>query len=152
MSMLLHTGTDMSIWWLKCNENRQTDIRLVSIKDDGTDIQMSQLEIPEWESQIDPDAMPSGNPEGGEAVPYSGARTFSEEDLATGDGENPDAAAEDGGAGEETPAEGEESTGGETQAEGEGDTGGETPAEGEESPGEGAEAGHAHGCLGEFQL
>lgn len=125
----------------KFNENQQTDIRLVSIKDDGTDIQMSQLEIPEWESQIDPDAMPSGNPEGGEAVPYSGARTFSEEDLATGDGENPDAAAADGGAGEETPAEGEESTGGETQAEGEGDTSGETPAEGEGSPGEGEDTG-----------
>lgn len=124
-----------------------TDIRVVSIKDDGTDVQMSQLEIPEWESRIDSDAVSNTEPEGGEAVPYSGMRTSSEEDLNTGDGENPEEAAEGDGNSEGEPqpeSEREGDTGGEAQPEPEGEegTGGETetgddPEGAEEPAGEG---------------
>lgn len=102
----------------KFNENPVTDIRLLAMKDDGSDIRMTNLDIPEWEPQ-------AGGGAGSSMQPMPRTESQAEE----GDTGEEDTAAE--------PEEGED-TGGEAGAEG--DSAAEPESEGEtgtDSEGEG---------------
>lgn len=123
----------------KFNENPVTDIRVMTIKDDGSDVQMLNLDIPEWERPADLDAA-GGTGSGGAVEPRT------EPDAADPESGDTDPAAEPED-GEEAGSEGEGE--GEPAAESEGETeGGEDPAaesEGGEDTGEEGEAGEDTG-------
>ncbi len=144
----------------KFSENPQTDIRLMSIKDDGSDVQMLELEIPEWERQSDQGApgATNGGPvprtEAGDAADPAAepeAGTEAGEDGTEGDtadsAAEPEAgteAGEDGTEGDtadsaaepedgtDTEGEGTPEDGSDTQPEGEDDTAGEPEGETQE--------------------
>ena len=122
----------------KFSENPQTDIRLMSIKEDGSDVQMLELEIPEWERQSDQGApgATNGGPvprtEAGDAADPAAepeAGTEAGEDGTEGDTADSAAEPEDG---TDTEGEGTPEDGSDTQPEGEDDTAGEPEGETQE--------------------
>lgn len=119
--------------WSEENGN-QTDIRVLSVKEDGSDAKMVPLEIPEWEHRVDPDSA-TGSGSGSDMGISPLARAAGEtmpltEEPETEEGTEGEAEGEEGTEGE---TEGEEGTEGETEGEGgtEGDTEGEGGTEGD---------------------
>ncbi len=110
----------------KFNENPVTDIRVMSIKDDGSDIQMKNLDIPEWEPQAGTGAG-GGISSGGRPMPRT-----EEEPAGEDAGEEGRAAEPEGGedAGAEDPAGGEGDPAAEPDSEGGDDAAAEPDSEG----------------------
>ncbi len=107
-------------------EGSSEDIRLLTMEDDGTEIKMTTLEIPEWDYQtpgagsVDMPVMPRTETEGD-----GNGEADSEEDTGSDDAADPE---EDNGS--DDAADSEENTGSDDENDPEGDTGsgdGESP-------------------------
>lgn len=100
------------------SEKNQTDIRIMSIAEDGSDVQMSKLDIPKWEPQVPPNTgtEPGGEPDGG-IMPLVEPRTEADPG-AEGDDEGQEDPQVEG----DPEAEGQGDSAAEEGAEGEGDT------------------------------
>lgn len=94
--------------WQEEKEGDENDIRLLSIAEDGSGVEMVNLEMPKWERRVKPGAgdVPGTDPDGGvmpltEPEPGMEGGSASEEDGGGGDS----VPAEDGGGGDSVPAE-----------------------------------------------
>lgn len=84
-------------------ENSDMDIRLLTMKEDGTDVQLTPLEIPQWKGTIENTGTTAGSEEGNEPAGEPGAQP---EDGAEGDTTEP-ATEEDDTAEPDTEGDGE---------------------------------------------
>ena len=92
----------------KYSANRQSDIRIMSIKDDGSDVQLVRLDMPETESLSDQDMTGGTGSGGGPAVQPRTETQSSEEPEADPEGEEGSEADPDGEEGSEADPEGEQ--------------------------------------------